>query len=321
MKKTHKYHIGIVLLFLLLGVITVGKAQTHEFAPVGAEWYFEFGDFFTRGYMRIIVEKDTIVNGVDCVKLVKRNFVYNYLNQSLYDYKGGADEYVASIGDKVYLYGEQGFQLWFDFDAEVGDTWPLPSHYYDLMLGDDPGALVVEAKGTMWVNGQELKYIDVRDRDGSEFGYGVYYLGADSSYTVRVCERIGPLGCYMFPVSHVEQDDIEGGTLRCYQDDEIGHVSYFSGNCDYINEEYQMIGEEPSQGLKVFPNPFQDQFVIHCDDETVQWVRIYNVLGQLVLEKQWTDKGDQVDLSRCPSGFYYVLLGGSPCYRKSLMKI
>ena len=320
MKKPQQYHIGIILLLLMLGGITIGKAQTHEFAPIGAEWFYGYGDFFTQGYVHFIAEKDTIVDGVACLKLVKRNYVYNNLSQTLYDYKGGLDEYVASINDKVYLYGEQGFQLWFDFDAEVGDSWPLPSHYYDLMLGGEAGSLVVEAKGAMWVNGYELRYIDVRDGEGSEFGYGWYHLGVDSPYTVRVCERIGPLDCYLFPISHVEEDNIEGGSLRCYQDDEIGSVSYFSGNCDYINQDYQMVEEEHEAGLIVFPNPFQDQFTIHCDDDTVQWVRVYDALGQLVLEKEWTENEVQVDMSEYSSGIYNILLGGEQRYQSRIIR-
>jgi len=304
----------LLLLFLSAGD---GWAQTHEFAPVGAEWYYGFGDFFTYGYQHVMVEKDTVVDDVDCVKLVKWNYVYNQLTQTLNDYKQGLNEYVACVDNKVYLYGEQGFQLWFDFDAEVGDSWPLPSHYYELTSGGNAGSVVVEAKGTMWVNGLELKYIDIIDREGSEYGYGWYHLGGGVPYTVRVCERIGPLGCYLFPVSHVNEDENEGGALRCYQDETIGHVSYYSNNCDYINTEYQDVEELPEDDAVVIcPNPASTWAVVDYKlpaDKTEAVVEIYNSLGAKVMSVELVGSQGQrvLDFRHLPGGVYtYNLRSG-----------
>ena len=193
--------------FLLMLLIAAGmaKAQSHEFAPVGAEWYYSYGNIFTTGYIRIKAVKDTIIDGTECVKLEKREYGYSMdpwgIGPGLYSGKSRT-EYVTSTKNKVYLYRNQTFNLWFDFDAEVGDSWPIPPPYnVGEMISDTAGFLIVEAKGTEVINGKELRYIDVIDREGSEWGYGDYLYG-QSPYTVRIYERIGPIGCYLFPETH-----------------------------------------------------------------------------------------------------------------------
>ena len=59
---------------------------------------------------------------------------------------------------------------------------------------------------------------------------------------------------------------------------------------------------------------------IHCDDETVQWVRVYNALGQLVLEKEWTENVTQINLSGYAPGVYHILLGGEQRYQSRIIR-
>lgn len=300
-----------VLLMLLLAAAGIVKAQTCEFAPVGAEWHYDYINLFSVGFVNVKAIKDTIIDGISCTKLEKRQVGYEgnpwIPDPGLWSRNLGS-EYVACSGSVVYLYRNERFNKWFDFDAEIGDSWPIPPPYnIGDMQSDTAGFLIVEGKGIQSINGMELRYIDIIDREDSEWGYGDYLYG-QQAYIVRVFERLGPIDCYLFPETHWTADANEGGFLRCYEDDLFGHFSTISFNCDYINPEYQNIEEETNPCFDVFPNPFLEQVLVQCDDNGIKMIKVYNSLGQLIEEKVSTDNDIPINLSAYPRGFYHVTL-------------
>lgn len=299
----------VFLILLLLAVSGTVKAQTHEFAPVGADWHYSYDNIFTTGYIHIKAVKDTVIDGTECVKLEKREYGYSTdpwgIGPGLYSGKSRT-EYVASSENKVYLYRNQTFNLWFNFDAEVGDSWPVPPPYnVDDMISDTAGFLIVEAKGTEVINGREIRYIDVIDQEGSEWGYGDYLYG-QSPYTVRIYERIGPVGCYMFPETHWVADANEGGPFRCYEDEEIGYVSDFPYNCDYINPEYQTILERENDPMEVFPNPAEESVSISMTSSTPFIVKLYDGMGRMIRVLTGKESFLTISLDGLPSGLYFL---------------
>lgn len=309
MKALNNLKAKALLLMLLLVAAGAAKAQSHEFAPVGAEWYYSYGNIFTTGYIHIKAVKDTVIDGTECVKLEKREHGYSMdpwgIGPGLYSGKSRT-EYVTSTKNKVYLYRNQTFNLWFDFDAEVGDSWPIPPPYnVGEMISDTAGFLIVEAKGTEVINGKELRYIDVIDREGSEWGYGDYLYG-QSPYTVRIYERIGPIGCYLFPETHWVADANEGGLFRCYEDEEIGHVSVFPYNCDYINPEYQAVVEQENDRMEVFPNPAEESVGISIPSNTPFVVKLYDSMGRMTRVFEGKEFFLTISLDGLPSGLYFL---------------
>lgn len=303
-------HIVTPLFFLLLlAAAGTAQAQTHEFAPIGAEWYYSYDNVFTTGYIHIKAVKDTVIDGMECVKLEKREYGYSMdpwgIGPGLYESRI-RKEYVASSENKVYLYRNQTFNLWFDFDAEVGNSWPVPPPYnVDDMISDTAGFLTVEAKGTEVINGKELRYIDVIDREGSEWGYGNYLYG-QCPYTVRIYERIGPFGCYLFPETHWVADANEGGPFRCYEDEEIGYVSVFPYNCDYINPEYQAVVEQKNDRMEVFPNPAEESVGISMTSNTPFVVKLYDSMGRMIRVLAGKESFLSINLNGLPSGLYFL---------------
>ena len=121
-------------------------------------------------------------------------------------------------------------------------------------------------------------------------------------YTIRVIERIGPIGVYLFPEDHWTFDANEGGYLRCYSDTEIGHVSYYWNNCDYINPQYQNLPEEiDTQTISIYPNPAKDRVVI--DGIEIAEVQVYNALGQLV---KTVRDANEINVADLPQGVYLL---------------
>ena len=90
--------------------------------------------------------------------------------------------------------------------------------------------------------------------------------------------------------------------MRCYSDTEIGHVSYYWNNCDYINPQYQNLPEEnDTQTISIYPNPAKDRVVI--EGVEVAKVEVYNALGQLVKTVRDTNEIPVADL---PQGVYLL---------------
>ena len=76
--NTVEYKKNAALVLMLLVMAGVAKAQTHEFAPIGAEWHYGIKQFSTEGYVRIKSLSDTIIDGTSCKIIEKRYFLYDY---------------------------------------------------------------------------------------------------------------------------------------------------------------------------------------------------------------------------------------------------
>ncbi len=59
--------------------------------------------------------------------------------------------------------------------------------------------------------------------------------------------------------------------------------------------------------IKLYPNPSKDELTIESDSELIEEVHIQNVLGQVVLRKDWKGNKLQLNLSFLPTGSYFAL--------------
>lgn len=312
-KGLHK--VFMLLLFLTgAGAAKPLMAQTHEFAPMGAEWYYAFQGHWIDGYVRMVSLGDTVMEGYYCRMINKDLYIYSVLYDSLYHYTIG-NEFVMQRQDSVFLYRNGHFCPLFDFGAEIGDTWVVPGteEYCD----ESFGIVHVVGNGREDINGHILRYVLVVDDPDSDWGYA-YYSPSD---TIKIVESIGPIGTYMFPEQRCEIDVSEGGPLRCYQDGEIGPVSYFFNNCDYINDIYQSCDEEPNNDWIVFPNPVKDGFFIRVQDSE-GIVEVLDGLGRKVYSGAIDKEMNYISISHCSQGLYHVrIMIKSLVHNKLLMKM
>lgn len=284
-------------LLLLLAVGGVVKAQTHEFAPVGAEWYYGRQTMFTWGYIRILVTNDTIIDGHTCSILNKEEHGFNYYSQNLYHFDIGR-EYVTQEKDAVLIYRKGIFYKLFDFDAEIGDSWTIPGNE------EEDGRVIMCGKGTEIVDGNELRYILITDEISSPYGYGNWSPDDPLSPpdTIKVLERIGPIGAYLLPKPLGILDyDGEGGVLRCYSDDIVEvNYSWPFVYCDYIND--NNIGFDENVQVSeygIYPNPTSD--VLHVES-SVKVLTVLNSFGQEV----YKGTTNTIDVRNWPNGVYLV---------------
>ncbi len=299
----------VTKLFLLLLLAVAGrmaKAQTHQFAPLGATWYYETQSMFTKGYIKMEVEKDTVIDSRRCIKLNREEYWHNLEFGGLY---GGPCPplFLSQENDSVMVYQDGVFKLLFDFGAEINDTLTIAGR--EGRCPEDFGILLVVDKGIDTINGLQLKYITVKDLPDSYWGYGGSIYGTLSG-AVKIVERIGPRG-YMLPEQRCVFDDSEGGPLRCYIDDDLGELHFSTLHperyCDYISNTYQSVDESDAKNkLSVFPNPCTEKLNLLFDEISVYEVIVFDYSGRIVLRRSVNDREAELDISKLPEGLYCV---------------
>lgn len=313
-----------VFFFLLITLAPAGitKAQTSKFAPLGAEWYYDYQEIMNQGYVKITVVSDTIIDGHVCQKLQKTRFGYGYYS-GLYTHIIGY-EYITQINDSIMIYRD-GFHKLFDFGAEVGDAWIVLGQ--NGLCEEDFGRVRVVGKGIETYNGLDLIYIQLVDETSSYWGFSPTLFGEPSD-TIKVVEQIGPIGSYLLPEQKCLFDYAEGGPLRCYSDDELGEL-HLAGlhperNCDYINETYQIVSEQNIlDKVSVSPNPCKNKINVRFDVANLDncEITIFNVLGMMVYHGSFDRIASEITMDGHPSGLYCLTIKcGCRVYSKTFIK-
>ncbi len=284
----------IILILSLLVVFSVNRSQSQTWAPDGAEWYYEYTNFWYMGYINIVPIGDTIIHDTTCRILEKRSVIRNLEFDTTYHRYIGK-EYMFSDDDKVYLFANNKFYTIYDFTSLPGDTLIIPQNDDLLEWCDTIGQIVVIDTGTTILNGQLLRKIVVQPLEGTHWAiYG------------EIIETIGPVDSYMLPEPDwaCVVDVYEGGRLRCYSDPEFGLYSTgISPECDYLVS----VPEYSAEQFKVFPNPCQGVLNIHTPEElTGAELSVYNNMGKRVAYKTSLGSQATIDLSGLPQGIYCI---------------
>lgn len=275
---------------------------------------------FTWGYIRIIVEKDTIIEGHACSVLHKEEHGFNHYSQNLYTFDLGR-EYITQENDSVLIYRKGIFYKLFDFDAEIGDMWTIPGNE------EEDGRVIMCGKGTEIVDGHELRYILITDEISSPYGYG-NWSPDDPLFppdTIKVLERIGPIGGYLLPMPIGILDyDGEGGVLRCYSDDIVEvNYSWPFVYCDYIDDNHIGFNENVQiSDCAVHPNPANQSVWITISDDSPISVCIFDPIGRRVHTEEVSGSHSyEIDLGFLSPGIYYITISnGQNFYSNKIIK-
>lgn len=305
---------NLIILLLLLVVSYNLKAQT-EFAPVGAEWYYNYNNFWNVGYVKITSESDTIIDNVFCKKLVKSIHVYDYVS---YNEKKGVFgyEYLTQINDSVMIYSDGEFKKLYDFSAEIGDTLLIPGlgHYEEFTHG----TAVVTGKGFMEFEGESLRYIDLKHLEDTPWQFSCYHNYDNGYNTARICEKIGNISGYLLPEKYFIVDDDEGGALRCYSDNETS-ITFSKEECDYVPQKDDVDEISASDIIKIYPNPTSNNITIELTEEN-NTIDIYDNIGKRVNSFQTDNKLINIDISDYPSGLYLFTINNNSIVKKIIKR-
>jgi len=205
--------------FLILAALFCVAAYGQDtFAPVGAEWYYNY-NFNPNGYYyRIDSEKDTVVAESNC-RVLKR---YNDTSISV-----ASNEYIIEQEDgKVYYYYQDRFNLLFDFDAQVNDTVEFTFMYrrYD-------DEFYISYKDTIISLRYEVESITTNEQNMRTFMLNILDDDIDkvrfSYWTYSYTEKVGDATQFMPKLDNLSviSPIDEFLELRCYSDADLSYIS------------------------------------------------------------------------------------------------
>lgn len=87
-------------------------------------------------------------------------------------------------------------------------------------------------------------------------------------------------------------------------------------NCNVAINALTDVSELNKETFKVYPNPAKDVINVQLPDNTYKLARIYNIMGQLVMEHKIESNLQQININGFRSGMYYLLISGE----KEMMK-
>ncbi len=262
-------------------------------APPGAEWYYNYQQWDNVGYTKIKYIGDTIIDTKICKKLEKTKFIYSY-SSNKYDTTALGEEYTYAKNDTVFYYRFNKFFVLYDFSAQQGNSWQIAGNN-NWGECDSVANVTVNTSDTVIINGFNLKRVKVDYNDTLK-----WLLFGD------IIERIGALS-YMFPENNCVIDaPSEGGMLRCYYDNELGHYKRGIIQCDSIVK--TGIKESFLNDNYLYPNLLTMFSPINIKSkDKLGKVEIFNINGQPVYSVFVESNMYQLNLNFLNNGFYVVV--------------
>lgn len=283
-----------IVLTVIIAISTI-TFYGQDFAPIGAEWYYneEFAFSGDINYIKFTSEKDTLIFGENCKKITKRHKIVCNDRPEI--------EYLLSRNDTVFfldtIFNE--FQILYVFNATATDSWIVKIKDEEQEI--DTLTITVDSVSTTQINGHDLKTLYVTyDKDDENM---------PETYTSTIIEKIGDVK-YMFnwyPWSNIACDGNYTSGLRCYQDSDIGLYSTgIADSCDYVYIWTGIDNLESSDQIEMFPNPAQDFVEIIAKDYSSYTIDLFDLNGSLLKSDKAFDSNLKLDLTPINKGVYVI---------------
>lgn len=283
--------------FFTLLLLTFGKqAESQTWCPTGAIWHYDYENAFgVYGFVQLEYTGDTLVEGQLSQKLKKDLYRTGSNWPTINHYQLGY-EITYQDGDIVYIQSPTGWDTLYNFNAQVGDIYPL-SMTSKYGFPEVEGFTMVIDNGIIDINGQSRRfYVNVYNIE-HEFGPSYWELND------TIVEGIGSINYYLYALDNMVNSMTcggESGPFRCYTDNNLGtfQVTNFP-SCDFV------IGVEEETAtfdLEVFPNPCNDVVFIKSD-RIFHLIEVYDARGQRVSSSM---NDNFIDVSHLSAGVYIL---------------
>jgi hypothetical protein len=290
---------------LILSLLSFGLYAQHEFAPIGAEWYYEKVDSYNPpkfGYTKLTSIKDSIIENKK-VRVIEVLDAPNDTTQTIEGY-----EYICQSGDTVWYWKGNRFHILYNFAMQKGDSILLYSEMKNECGNNPYGWNKVDSTFSRIFNDTELKAYFLIPINNSQWEFSNY-----------IFEIIGSID-YFIPQNSFcgIYDIINYGPLRCYSDPINGVLitSLPKVRCDST---YTYTGPIKPDALSqykktdtfsVSPNPVADEITIkHYKTDILNdnyEIKIINIRGIVV--KSYKLALETIDVSDLTKGTYFLTI-------------
>ncbi len=295
------------LAFLFLALTTV--IAQPQIAPQGAEWWYGFkgGFIYQEGWNHYVYEKDTVVAGMSCKKLLQNYYSRSNDTSSYSLYK--LTRFIAQKGDSVFVYSDPVWLFRWRTNPAVGNTFDIQRYSWS------PAyifTIKVDSIKTVNLGGQSVKKIWLKGTSNSGLGGG----------DVVIYDKIGP-----------EYGDFDyaqcWGALDCYppslckyKDNQFPLYEFSLPVCDLITETKNPIHLGV---LPVHPNPCHDilRFDVSKLESTNLTLTVFNQTGKLLKTLKFPFSNTlEIQVGDLLPGVYqYQLTGNKSVYSGRFVKM
>jgi hypothetical protein len=287
-----------------------------EFAPIGAEWYYNILDSNELGglpseshrFARVVSERDTIINGYNCRVLIQSQRYMVAENQRFI---------IKQKSEKVYYYYQNQFHLFLDFGAEVNDTINFSFRgrmsFFD--SSQNPAFWTIDTVFSVRAvvediatNIQNFRTFTTKileeDRFNNCFPHPYIYtekIGAHNRFMQNIMCESAPA---VYNINRY---------LRCYSEADFSFVSdewltmsEFMGislPCDYPLS-LTDINLPKVESVNIYPNPFSDNIFVFTNNGGS--IEIADVSGKIVYHSELLKGTNEIVTKHFPQGFFFV---------------
>lgn len=285
-------------LVVLLMAIGAARAQTHEFAPVGAEWYYERlyreGWFYSGvAYDRFRSLRTVEINGWDCKEIE----LFQDLNCDGLIAPYTEISYITQEGNQIYEVENGQRLLLYDFDKNPGESWFATKYDVEVYV-IDTSTLVLE-------DGSIRKVLQTITLD-------------DYLYINNIIEGIG-MDRSVFPFYDWDgPPPCKHSQIRCYSENGLSLI-VSDTECDY---EILSVEENASKSPAVYPNPFKERLVVELPTEDNYTIMVCDTFGRTIIKQDIIGRKTGIDFPFPQSGvFHLVIQSDSYHYVTNVIKL
>lgn len=289
-----------VLLLMLLTVAGLAKAQSHEFAPVGAEWYY--GRLYRVGwnytgvaYDRFRSIREVEINGLECKEIE----LYQHLDEYGTEHPHVEWFYINQEQDKVYeVYDGQRFLL-YDFGKESGESWYAPKYNV---------TVYVDSVFTMTLEDGSIRKL-MSTHSTNEY---LYYN--------NIIEGVG-LDMSLFPFDNpFGPPQSVHDYIRCYSENGIPLIVSEEVECDYEILAIDENNEMPTASINTLVDDMLHIDFLEMPENTKQ-IKIIDLTGRIVCTHETMDKALDISFADKPRGVYLIqIITGSQVINNKMVK-
>ena len=271
------------LLGCFLLTVQFSFAQTNNFAPIGAKWWYSTQDYFPAIHpLTIEVLSDTLIDGNTC-SILSFTPNPNYVSDD-------NDIFLFQDGEIIYQYfpDEGDFYKLYDFSLEAGQDYWCHVLDFDGML--DSVLVEIESVEMVEISGHTLKKQTIKTTGHYDwFGENIEIIGNTQS---------------IIPI-HDLMESLQG-PLRCYEDPDF--ELYSTGETTTCDEVLTGISDIKRDDLLIYPNPFSDilNIQVNSDFQESYNIKVYNLLGETCFSSNSCQSNCFLNLSELNSGQYFI---------------
>jgi len=303
----------LLALSLLLIISSTSFAQV--WIDTGAIWHYNWSNIGYGGFIRIEYNKDTLINEHLCQKLTPIQYTFQSTGPQTYYLQRVdtlASHYTYVNGDTVFKFSEDHFNVFFNFGAQIGDSWVLTEDSTNYGCG--PTTVTVESIGTININNYDYRWISLTSSPGS--GY---------AYDGKIVERFGPINDYFFGHlvwCHEGTAEFDWYSFSCFEDESFPLYNVTSKDCEYLLS----IGEEKdfNHQIRISPNPSMSFVEVSLNSLAI--IKSYSVVdlnGREVLTGDINKSSAEINMDKLEKGIYSIriITGENVVYNSKIVKI